>query len=177
MRQALCPTAYANYTGFSSLVGTLSVSSLNVASTVGLILTGLLIDRYHVSTVLLASALGSAVSAFLFWGFAVSQYILYLFAVTWGIFAGGYTAIWTGCATEIQKDAPETEIAVIMGLMAAGRGFGCLLSGPLSEEIVSWGILHGASAGAYGTRYGGLILFAGITALCGGFGLMRGRRK
>jgi predicted MFS family arabinose efflux permease len=175
--RGFCPTAFATYFGFSQLTGTLSVSYLNAASTVGLILIGLLIDRYRLSTVILVSALGSAASAFLLWGFAVSQSILYLFAVTWGIFAGGYTATWTGCATKIQKEAPETEIAVIMGLMAAGRGFGCLLSGPLSEKVISLDILHGASGGAYGTKYGGLILFTGVTALCGGIGLIGGYRR
>ena len=69
----------------------------------------------------------------------------------------------------MQKGSPDVAITVIMGTMAAGRGFGCVLCGPLSEYLLSLGTFEGV--GAYGTRYGNLILFTGFTALLGGFGL------
>ena len=130
---------------------------------------GFLTDRYHISTVLAISAFTSAASVFLIWGFATTAQILYIFSIAFGIFAGGYTASWTSCAIEVQKGSPDAAITVIMGTMAAGRGFGCVLSGPLSEYLLGLGTFE--AVGAYGTRYGSLILFTGFTALFGRFGL------
>lgn len=95
--------------------------------------------------------------------------MLYAFAILFGIFAGGYTASWTGCATEVKKENPDAVIAVIMGTMAAGRGIGCVISGPVSEALLELPKWH--ADGVYGTSFGWLILFTGVTSLLGRFGL------
>jgi MFS family permease len=150
----------------------LSVSLLNAATTFGLIFTGLLVDRFHISTVLFISAIGSAMSVFLLWGLAVKEPVLYAFAIVYGVFAGGYTASWSGSAVEIRNDYPEAEVAVIMGVLAAGRGFGCMLSGPLSEGLLRIGNEPSGLGFAYGTKFRSLIIFTGITMLFGRFGLL-----
>ena len=150
----------------------LSVSLLNAAVTFGMIFTGILVDRLHISTVLFISAIGSAMSVFLLWGFAVKEPILHAFAITYGVFAGGYTASWSGSAAEVRKDYAEAEGAVIIGVLAAGRGFGCILSGPLSERLVRIGEEQNGLSFAYGTKFGSLIIFTGITMLLGRFGLL-----
>ena len=130
---------------------------------------GALIDRYHVSSVLLVSAVTSTLCVFLLWGFASTEAVLYLFCILFGIFAGGYTGSWTGCSLEVKKQCPKAEVAVIMGTLAAGRGFGCVVSGPLSEWLLSmprWKV-----GGVYGTEYGPLIVWTGVTSLLGRFGL------
>ena len=66
----------------------------------------------------------------------------------------------------------------MFGMMAAGRGLGAVMSGPVSEILLGYGSLN--LKGAYGTEYGGLIFFTGITAMLGGFGALsrlRSRRK
>ena len=133
---------------------------------------GALIDRYHVTTVLVISALGSAISVFFIWGLFVAEPAVYVFPLVYGVFAGGYSSTWTGCATEIQMQHPGSEVAVIMGIMAAGRGLGCLLGGPVSEKLLSFGVWRGAFEGAYGTQYGTLIVFTGVTAVFGGLGVI-----
>ena len=95
--------------------------------------------------------------------------MLYLFAILFGLFAGGYAATWTGCATEVKKENPNAAIAVIMGTMAAGRGVGCVISGPVSEALPSLPRWH--VQGVYGTRFGWLIVFIGVSSLLGRFGL------
>ena len=130
---------------------------------------GLLVDRYHISTVLLISALSSTFCVFFLWGFALNEPVLYLFSITFGIFAGGYVATWTGCALEVQKSSTDSDVSSINGFMAAGRGFGCVLGGPLSEALLSFKPME--AKGAYGTRYGALIIFTGISSLMGRFGL------
>lgn len=164
--------------GMSDSTGTLGISFLNVASVLGMILIGALTDRYHVSTVLLISALGSAFSVFFLWGFAVNEVPLYTFALIYGVFAGGYTSTWAGCASEVRQQTPGTEVAVLMGIMAFGRGFGCMSSGPLSDKLLNLGVWQGGNnGGAYGTEYANLIAFTGITALLSGLGLFARFRK
>ena len=119
---------------------------------------------------ILVSALGSALSVFLIWGFALSTPLIYIFALTYGIFAGGYAATWTGCVSEIQRDTIEAEAGVVLGMMAAGRGLGAVMSGPVSETLLDYGSWN--LRGAYGTEYGFLIFFTGITAVLGGFGAL-----
>jgi MFS family permease len=150
----------------------LSVSLLNAAATFGMIFTGLLVDRFHISTVLFISAIGSAMSVFLLWGFAVKELVLYAFAIAYGIFAGGYTATWSGSGVQVRKEYPEAEVAVIMGVLAAGRGFGCILSGPLSEVLLRISKKPIGLDFAYGTQFRSLIVFTGITMLLGRFGLV-----
>ena len=141
-----------------------------------MIFTGFLIDQYHISTVLLISSLSSAMSVLFIWGFAVSQPIVFIFAFTYGIFAGGYASTWTGCASDVLKETGRGEIAVIVGTMAAGRGFGCVISGPVSEKLIDSKQWSGLSLGIYGSQYGNLILFTGVTVLLGSIGSI-GRLK
>lgn len=150
----------------------LSVSLLNAAVSFGMIFTGLLVDRFHISTVLFISAIGSSMSVFLLWGLAVNEPVLYAFAIAYGVLAGGYTATWSGSAVEVRNDYPEAQVAVIMGVLAAGRGFGCILSGPVSEWLVRIGKEQNGLDFAYGTKFRGLIIFTGITMLLGRFGLV-----
>lgn len=164
--------AYAMGLGFSEMTATLTVSLLNATTTFGLIFTGLLVDRLHISTVLSISAIGSATSVFLLWGLAINKPILFVFAITFGVFAGGFSATWSGCAAEIRKDYREAEVAVIMGVLAAGRGFGCMLSGPASEWLIRIGKQQNEPSTAYGTKFGSLIIFTGITMLWGRLGLV-----
>ena len=165
----------------SRLASVLSVGLLNASTVVGLIITGQLIDKMHVSNVLLLSALVSTLAVFLLWGFATTAPVVYAFCIVFGAVAGGYTATWTGCATEVAKareyelrmegeeDEGKVEVAVVMGTMASGRGFGCFVGGPISEVILKLPKLHGK--GVWGTKYGWLIIFVGSTMLLGRFGL------
>lgn len=151
-------------------MATLSVSLLNLTSAFGMIFTGFLIDQYHISTVLLISSLSSAMSVLFIWGFAASQPIVFIFAFTYGIFAGGYASTWTGCASDVLKETGRGEIAVIVGTMAAGRGFGCVMSGPVSEKLINSKPWSGFSLGIFNSQYGNLVLFTAGTVLLGSIG-------
>ena len=176
MPQIYLPS-FADWLGFPPLASTMSLSILNVASTLGLILTGLLVDRLPISTVLLISSLGAATSAFLLWGFSVAEPVLYLFALTYGIFAGGYASTWSGSALEVHRDKPRSDLPVIMNIIGAGRGFGCVASGPVSEFLLRIDISDRTGLGAYGTKYASLVVFTGITAMLSVFGMLGGYRN
>ncbi|KAG7006620.1 hypothetical protein G7Y79_00013g033920 [Physcia stellaris] len=163
---------YASSIGLSSLSATFAVSILNCASVIGTIIIGSLTDYLHITTVIVISATVSALSALLLWGFASAKPMLYVFAFAYGIFAGGYTATWTGCVAEIQRDSRDAETGVVLGMMAATRGIGAVVSGPLSEQLLKNRPAKGQLSGGYGSEYGVLILFTGVTAILGGLGVV-----
>jgi len=53
-------------------------------------------------------------------------------------------------------------------MIYAGRGIGAVVSGPLSAVLLSERPWQGKIALGYGTGYGGLIVFTGVTAAVGG---------
>lgn len=134
---------------------------------------GSLTNHLHITTVLLISALGSAIAAFVLWGLAMTRAMLYVFALAYGVFAGGYAATWTGCVVEVQRTSRDAETGVVIGMMAATRGVGAVASGPLSEKLLGLRPWKGPMVGAYGTKYGILCLFTGSTALLGGLGAIQ----
>lgn len=76
---------------------------------------------------------------------------------------------------------PRAEPGLVFGLLAAGRGVGSVVAGPLSEALVSAGGGGGGGvekmdgARGYGTGFSGLIVFTGVSVLLGGVGVF-GRR-
>ena len=68
----------------------------------GATLMGRLVDRYHVTTALNICAVGTVIAIFLFWSFAVYQPMLYIVALLYGVFAGGFPATWSGCPRAVQ---------------------------------------------------------------------------
>lgn len=74
-----------------------------------------------------------------------------------------------------QEDDVPTR--VVLGLLAAGRGVGSIACGPLSQALIqgNWPWVGKSSTLGYGTSFGGLIVFRGVTAAFGtlGFGARR----
>lgn len=140
----------------------------NVASVFGQVVMGALIDRLHVTTVILLSTIGATLSVFLLWGFAVSLPLIMIFSLTYGLFAGGFTSTYTGIIREVQKHERGTEAGLLFGLLSVGRGIGSIAAGPLSEALLKSKPWIGEAVLGYGTGYGGLIVFTGVSAMLGG---------
>jgi MFS family permease len=165
---------YARSLGASQLAGTLTVVLFNVMSVVGCLIMGSLTDRYEVTTCLSISAIGATLSVFLLWGFSISLPVLYIFALSYGLFAGSYTSIWPGILKEVKKRQAGSEIGMVFSMLAAGRGIGSVVAGPLSEAILE-GSKHTdgiARSSAYTSGYAGLVIFTGVTAMLGGLGFV-----
>lgn len=150
-----------------SFSGPLALSLLNVAACGGYLIQGTLVDRFHVTVAILVATVGSAVAIFLFWGLAASQPMLYVFAIVWGLSGGGFAGNWSGCAKAMRQSATHLDTGLVISLMCTGKGIASLVSGPISEKILSATQWHNGEF-AYGTQYGGIIIFAGITAMLGG---------
>lgn len=140
------------------------VSLLNTASVPGVILLSALCDRTSVTNVIFISAFGSAASIFLFWGFSTTLPAMVVFAIMYGFFAGGYTSTYAGTINELRRLSTGSDLGSICGLLSAGRGIGNVICGPISESLLGRGSWYGRALFAYGSAYGPLIAFTGITA-------------
>ncbi len=159
---------YARSLGLSPVAGTVTVSLFNTTSVFGQIILGSLIDRVHVTTVVLISTVGATLSVFLLWGFSASLPLLCMFSLVYGLFAGGFSSTFTGIIQEIRKIDDHAEAGLIFGMLAAGRGVGSVVSGPLSEALLNERPWLGEAAAGYGSGYGALIVFTGLTAMLSG---------
>ncbi|KKA20383.1 MFS monocarboxylate transporter [Rasamsonia emersonii CBS 393.64] len=164
---------YASHTlGASNLVASLTVILVNLASVFGCIIMGMLVDRCHVTTCIFISTVGSTVAIFLLWGFSLTLAPLFIFCIAYGIFAGPFSATWPAIMKEVQKNANSAEPTIVFAFLAAGRGIGNVVSGPLSEKLLQGFPWRDAAGGAYGSGYGTLIVFTGITAFLGGLSVL-----
>jgi MFS family permease len=169
--------SYARSLGLTTLSGSLTIALFNSTSVIGQVGFGILIDRMHVTSVILISTIGATLSIFLFWGLSMSLPLLCIFALMYGVFGGGFTSTYTGVVKEVKSKTPSAETGSIFGLLCAGRGIGAVCSGPLSEVLLGEQPWKGMASLGYGTGYGGLIVFTGITALCGGLSFIGKRAK
>ena len=128
---------------------------------------GVLVDRFHVTVAIAVASLGSMLSILVFWGLTQSQAMLYVFAILWGLSGGGYAACWSGCAKAMRGSCNNLDTGLVISLMCTGKGIASVIGGPLSEQLLGVGDWQGARF-AYGSQYGALIVFAGITAMLGG---------
>lgn len=160
--------SYARSLGISPLFSTIILALLNSSSVIGAISLGHLCDRMHVTTVILL------------WGLASSFPVLVLCAAVYGLFAGGFSSIWTGMYRCVQSRNPHAKMRTLMGLFSAGRGIGAVMSGPVSELLLAYGGLEwGGEKIGFASRYGSLIFIRVLVRSMDWFvlGLGRGNRE
>lgn len=135
------------------------------------------------STVTSVPAVGSALAAFLFWGLTSqgSMGLLVLFSITFGFFAGGYSATWGSVLNELEREAADCNEAIdtgmVYGLLNGARGVGYVSGGLVGIPLLKAG--SGSSLGnfGYGTAYGPLIIFTGLSSVFGGWAVLwRGKK-
>ena len=162
--------AFALSLGFPDFTGPLALALFNLAFCFGAVLIGTLVDRFHVTVAISVSTIGQMIAVFIFWGLSTSQIMLYFFALLFGCFGGGFSATWSGCVNALQRQEPSGHIdsGLIVSLMAAGKGIGAVISGPLSEWLLSIDTWQGHAGYAYGSGYGVLVVFTGVSATLGG---------
>lgn len=147
----------------------------------------MLSDTLDVNAVAFGISVVAAAAIFLLWGFSgsVAVALVYVFAVVYGLSAGGFPATWTGIIRDVAKRAAAKaeaegggsgagvvlETGPAFGLLGFGRGIGSIASGPLSEALLRRTLMAGGEGKiAYGSEYGVLIVFTGVAMLLGGTG-------
>lgn len=159
--------SFARETGLPPISGPLALCLLNLAACGGYISQGVIVDRYHVTVAICVATLGSVVAIFVFWGLTTSQAMLYVFVVLWGLTGGGFSANWAGCAAAIRKEGYHVDTGMVISLLCVSKGVGSVVSGPISESLLGVGVWDDAGF-AYGSRYGVVIVFTGLSATLGG---------
>ena len=167
--------SFARTLGASRTLGALTVILFNVASVFGCVLMGAVVDKWHVTNCILVSTIGSTIGVFIIWGFSISLPPLYIFSLIYGLFAGSFTSTWPGIMRDVKKKRDNADPSMIFACLAAGRGVGNVASGPLSEALIHGFPWRGSAGFAYGSGYGALIVFTGLTAFFGGSSIL-GRR-
>lgn len=160
--------SYARTLGANEYMCSLTVTLINLTTVFSSVIVGFLSDRYHITTCILISTVGTILSVFFIWGFAVSIPALYVFCIVYGLLAGGFSSTWSGVANEIQRANPDADATVIFPFMETGRGLGNMASGPLSEALLRADRWKGRAHGAYGSGFGTLVVCTGATAVIGG---------
>ncbi|CCF33631.1 monocarboxylate transporter [Colletotrichum higginsianum] len=154
--------SYASAIGLSGTMGALLLAAHNLATVFGQLGFGWLSDRTdNVFALMFVSSFVSSVAAFTLWGFAHSLALLVVFALVFGMFAGGFLIFWAKFGAMLSDD-PQP----VFSMMAFGKGIGNLATGPITAGLltkpVSWGYGMG--------RYESLILFLGSFMLCSSLG-------
>ncbi|KAG9236766.1 MFS monocarboxylate transporter [Amylocarpus encephaloides] len=167
--------SFARALGLSPAIGTLLVALINAAGVSGTVFMGWLIDRFHVATIVLICSVGAAASVFLGWGLSNALPLLCIFSILYGFFAGGYVSTNAGFLKIIKQKDQSTDVGALIGMLSAGRGLGALVSGPLSEALLRGSPWKGEADFGYGSGFGSLIVFTGVTATVGAAGFL-GRR-
>ncbi|KAI4861419.1 MFS general substrate transporter [Hypoxylon rubiginosum] len=168
------PTYARSALGAASYGSATTILLVNVASVFGCVAMGWFIDRLHVTTCILLSTLGATLGVLLIWGLSSSLPLLYFFCVVYGLFAGSYTSAWPGIMKDVVLKGERIgggyiDPTMVFGWLAAGRGIGNVVSGPLSEILIQGLPWKGDTAAyGYGSGYGSLIVFTGVTAFVGG---------
>ncbi|KAI1175751.1 major facilitator superfamily domain-containing protein [Nemania sp. FL0916] len=167
------PTYARELFAASSFRSALTSTLVNLSATVGLVLMGLISDRLKVTHCMLISASGTAVAVLIIWGLTPSLAVLYVFCIVYGLFAGCWASIWPGIMREVAGKAEaegygRTDPVMVQGHLCIGRGVGNIVSGPLSNALVGIRAWRGQARGGYGSGYGALIVFTGLTAFVSG---------
>ncbi|KAI7538319.1 putative monocarboxylate transporter [Hortaea werneckii] len=161
----------------SSILGSLMIALFNAPGILSSVGFGILSDKFAISakTNTLISALGSALCVTLLWGLKSHQIpaCLIAFSIGYGFFAGGYSATWAGWIKEMEREAAQSNEAIntgmVYGLLNGSRGVGYVVGGVAGTELLRASPLKISSKWAYGTQYGPVILFTGISAIFGGW--------
>lgn len=159
---------------FSTISSALMITLFNAPGIISCIGFGLLSDKTRISSTAntFISAGGSCVCALLLWGLASNRIpaVLILFALTYGFFSSGYSSTWGGWIKDFEREAVESNEAIntgmLVGLFNGARGIGYVVSGVAGVELLNAGAIDSSNWG-YGTKYGGLILFTGLSAVIG----------
>ncbi|KAF2141627.1 uncharacterized protein K452DRAFT_326745 [Aplosporella prunicola CBS 121167] len=165
------PTYARSVLHANAVLSTLTIVLFNLSSVLGCIAMGAMIDRLDVVTCILISTLGSTVGVFLLWGGALNLPLLYVFCIVYGLFAGSFTSTWPGVMRDVVvRKNGSVDPCLVFACLAAGRGIGNVSSGPLSEALVQAG--KWSAGWAFGTGFGSLIVFTGVSAALGGLSVL-----
>jgi len=153
--------SYASLSGLSASKGALLLTLMSLSQVAGQFTFGYLSDKNASLNVLLTvSSSIAAIATFTGWGLAHKMLPLAFFAVLYGFFGAGYTALWARMVTSISEEPSASQ--AMFGLFCFGKGIGNILTGPISAGLMRWSDQsRGYGNGVYQT----IIIFTGTCLL------------
>ena len=153
--------SYAASIGLSVPKGALLLALTSVSQVAGQFTFGYLSDRKVSLNVLITVSLSvAAVATFSIWGLARSLSPLVVFALLYGFFGAGYTAMWARMVTAISEEPSASQ--AMFGLFCCGKGVGNVLAGPISAGLLR---LSGDTGGYGHGTYKAVVVFTGLCLL------------
>lgn len=180
------PQSYINtyareITSLSQTYSTLLLTLFNIPGIASSCFFGFLSDNKHWSfsaaSTTSVSAIFSAMAVFLLWGLTSpgSTALLILFSLVFGFFSSGYSSTWGGILNQMETEAARTNEAldtgVVYGVLNGVRGVGYVIGGLVAVPLLRVEGDDKLQGFAYGTSYGPLIIFTGISSAFGAMGL------
>ncbi|KAM3560742.1 hypothetical protein MY1884_002762 [Beauveria asiatica] len=159
---ALYLPSYASALGLGERAGAVLLAVMSVAQVCGQFAFGYLSDRRISTNVLASTAVAvAAVACLAMWQAARSLPVLVCFAVAYGFFASGYTAMWARMCTNVCS-GDGAAAPMVYGLLNFGKGLGNIFAGPIGGNLVARGV---SQFGAGALTYRWVVVFTGICML------------
>ncbi|OBZ77439.1 putative transporter ESBP6 [Grifola frondosa] len=153
----------------TSLSATVVLSLFNSSAVVGQIVMGHLSDRFPYPWIMVFSALGSGLAAFLLWGFSEAVGQIYAFVVIFGALSGGFSSMWPAAAADCAGSHPEL-VGVTFSCTALVKGISAVV-GPILAGVLLEAGKSSSMGGVYGRLgYGAVEIFVGSTAIASAVG-------
>jgi predicted MFS family arabinose efflux permease len=105
---------------------------LQLSANISRVAFGVLSDTFETFTLMALSSAASALVVLCVWGFASTFAPLLLFALAFGFFSGGYTALWAWAAGTIAGRNNTAGANSIVGFCSSVFGAGTLAFGPIA---------------------------------------------
>lgn len=132
---ALYLPSYASSLKLSDRSGALLLALMSICQVGGQFCFGLLSDRMtSIDTLACLSTVISGIACLTLWRIASSLSRLILFAMVYGFFAAGFTALWARMSTTITVDPMAAPI--VFSLLNFGKGIGNVFAGPIGAALV-----------------------------------------
>ena len=160
---ALYLPSFATSLDLTGKSGAILLAAMSVSQVAGQLTFGYLSDR-RVSVDILActSTIVAAVVSFFMWRMADSMPVLVGFAILYGFFGSGFTAVWARMSTAITDNV--TSVPIVFGLLNLGKGIGNVLTGPIGGLLLynSSALQHSSAAASLSySSYRWVIIFTG----------------
>jgi len=160
--------SYASAIGLSAAKGALLLTLLSISQVVGQFTFGYLSDKNLSLNMLMAVSLSVAATAtFSTWGVARSFALLIFFALLYGFFGTGYTAMWARMVTAISAEPSASQ--AMFSIFCFGKGLGNVLAGPIGAGLLRASTDNGGYG--YGT-YRAVVIFTGVCLVLSGISLI-----
>lgn len=153
--------SYASSLRLGDRSGALLLALMSVCQVCGQFVFGLLSDhKVPLNILACLSTIVAAIACFTMWRLAQSLPVLIFFAIVYGLFGAGFTAIWARMSTAITDDV--TSGPIVYTLLNFGKGIGNVLAGPVGGLLVSKPNSTGAPSSM---SYRWIIVFSGTCML------------